>query len=209
VNGSLFFPHVASRKDLKPDAPGEMITVPRSIGRPFWLRGANVELKPTEIAFGVLLVITLLGLSLFFGQRQFASLRRLRTLGAPLDDEGQYERRKVRLRLASCALTLLMAAQITVILATHERTLGRVARQREGVDPAVEPTDEQRLLVRVYVGEWIAVLLVMLVVLVLAALDLWATRRFAFRQYRKISDDRRAMIQRQVNRMREQKNGET
>ena len=73
----------------------------------------------------------------------------------------------------------------------------------------MEPPTSSTFLVRVWVGQWIAVLLVMLVVLVLAALDLWATRRFAFRQYRKINDDRRAMIRRQVNRMREQKNGET
>jgi hypothetical protein len=165
--------------------------------------------QPYEVFFGVLLVIALVGLSLYFGQAQFASLRRLRTLGAPLDDEGHYERRKARLRLVSCALTLLMAAQIAVILATHERTYGKVVREREGVEPGVEPTDEQRLLVRVYFSEWIAVLVVLLAALVLAALDLWATRRFAFRQYRKISDDRRAMIQRQVNRLREQKNGET
>jgi hypothetical protein len=168
-----------------------------------------VELEPYEIFFGVLIVVGLVGLSLYFGQAQFASLRRLRTLPEPLDDEGQYERRKARLRIVSCALTLLMATQITVILATHEPTLGKVKREREGVDPAVKPTDEQRFLVRVYFSEWIAVLLVLLVVLVLAALDLWATRRFALRQYRKINADRRAMIQRQVNRMREQKNGET
>jgi hypothetical protein len=160
-----------------------------------------------EIAFGVLLVAGLVGMSVFVGRRQFASLRRLRTLGVPLDDEGQYERRKARLRIASCALTLLMAVQITVLLATHERTYGHVARQRKA-DPLAEISDEQRLLLRVWGGQWIAVMLVMLVVLVLAALDLWATRRFAFRQFRKISDDRRSMIQRQVNRMREQKNGE-
>ena len=48
----------------------------------------------------------------------------------------------------------------------------------------------------------------MLVVLVLAALDVWATRRFAIGQYRKINEDRRALIQAEVNRLRSQRNGE-
>lgn len=161
-----------------------------------------------EIVFGVLLVVGLVGVSLYFVQRQLASLARLRTLPLPLDAEGEYERRKARLRLVSCALTLLMAGLIAVLLATFDSTFGKVAEQRRGVDPAVEPTDEQRFLVRVWAGQWIAVLVVMFAVLCCALMDLWATRRFALGQYRKINADRRAMIQGEVNRMRAQRNGE-
>ena len=166
------------------------------------------QLSPSEIVFGVLLVAGLVALSVFFGQQQLASLGRLRSQAGPLDEEGLYERRKARRRLFSCALTLLMAVQIGALLGTWDSTAGRVARERQDVDPAVEPTDEQRVLVRVWSGIAISLLVVMLVVLVLAALDVWATRRFAIGQYRKINEDRRALIQAEVNRLRSQRNGE-
>lgn len=162
----------------------------------------------SEIVFGVLLVIALLALSVYFARRQFAVLRRLRASDFPVDDEHLYERRKARRRLVSCALTLLLAVLIASLLLCWESTAGRVIRERAGVDPSVPPTAEQRLLVRVWGGLWLGVLVVMLVVLALAAADLWATRRFAQRQYRKIADDRRAMIRRQITRLRQERNGE-
>jgi hypothetical protein len=165
-------------------------------------------LSAAEIVFGVLLVGGLVALSLYFGQQQLASLRRLRAQAGPLDEEGQYERRKARRRLVSCALTLLLGVQIAVLLVSWDSTAGRVVRERKEVDPAVEPTDEQRVLVRFWLGTAISLLVVMLAVLVLAALDVWATRRFAIGQYRKINEDRRALIQAEVNRLRSQRNGE-
>src|SRR5204863_486007 len=112
----------------------------------------------------------------------------------PLDDEGQYERRKARLRLVSCALTLLMAVMLAVLLATFDATYVRAVKLREAA-PDGEITDEQRFLLRVWMGQWVAVLVVMFTVLVFALLDVWATRRFALRQFRKIHADRRAMLQ--------------
>jgi hypothetical protein len=48
---------------------------------------------------------------------------------------------------------------------------------------------------------------VLFVVLVLAGIDVWATRRYAITQFRKIQTDRRAMIERQVIKMRQERNG--
>lgn len=168
----------------------------------------DYELKPIETFFGVLIVVGLVGLSLYFGQQQIAALRRLRGQANPPGEEEHYERRKARRRLVSCALTLLLAVLIAVLLATWDATFARVAAERHNAGPGVERTDEQRFLVRVWFGQWIAVLLVMLSVLVLAAIDVWATRRFAMAQFRKIREDRRAMIQGEVNRLRAQRNGE-
>jgi hypothetical protein len=50
-------------------------------------------------------------------------------------------------------------------------------------------------------------LLVLMIVVFMAALDYWATRRYGLRQHRKIIDDRRAMIEREISRLRQQRNG--
>jgi hypothetical protein len=160
----------------------------------------------SEIVFGLLLVVALVALSLVVGWRQILALRRLRTAVGLSEEERLYERRKAIRRLVSSALTLLLAVLLACHLAFFDATAGRVIREQ--VDPELGPTDQQKWLVRIWMSLLIATLLVLLVVLILAGLDLWATRRFAIGQYRKIAGDRRAMIQRQVNRLREQRNGE-
>jgi hypothetical protein len=161
-----------------------------------------------QIVFGVLLVAALLFLSLFYGAREVLVLRRLPRAALP-EEEWRYERGKARRRLVSCGLTLLLAVLFAVALAYLEAPAQALAEQREGLSAADAPpfSDDQRHFLRLYGGYWIAVLLVLLVVVVLAALDLWATRRFGLRQHTKLQADRRAMIERQALRLREQRNG--
>ena len=47
----------------------------------------------------------------------------------------------------------------------------------------------------------------LLTVLALAAVDLFSTRSYARQAYRKLQADRRAMIERQVTRLRGERNG--
>jgi hypothetical protein len=54
----------------------------------------------------------------------------------------------------------------------------------------------------------VALLVVLLAVVVLAALDLLAIRRWGLRQFRKLQADRRAMIERQASRLRQGRNGD-
>src|SRR5262249_4616527 len=112
--------------------------------------------------------------------------------------------------LVSCGLTMLLAVLIASLLVSYDWTFGHVARQRLEV-PAEQwepPTAEQKFLVRILGGLWVAVLVVVFVGLALALVDMWATRRFGLRQYRKIREERRAMIQGEVNRLRGQRNGQ-
>lgn len=162
----------------------------------------------SEILFGSLLAAGLLAMSLYYGWRQFRALRQLKTADGLPDDEHRYERRKAYRRLVMSALTLLIGLLIAVLLAAYDSTAGRVMREREGVDPAVPITPEQRALVKLYVGTWIGALVALFVVLVLAGLDLLATRQYGLRQYRKLAGDRRAMIQRQAARLRGERNGD-
>ncbi len=161
-----------------------------------------------EIVCGSLLVGVLLALSVYFSRQQLLMLRHLRqTPGLPAE-EMRYERQKAYRRLVSCSLTLVLAVLLVVLL-VYGWPVEPIADERGGFDPGKEPPipDEQRPLLRIWGWTLISFLLVLMLVLILAAVDLLATRRFGLRQYRKLQDDRRAMVQRQVNRMRRERNG--
>jgi hypothetical protein len=70
-----------------------------------------------------------------------------------------------------------------------------------------EDTPEHRRFVKFYGAYWISVLLLLLGMVGIALYDMLAIRRFGQRHYRKIQEDRRAMIARQVARMRRDRNG--
>jgi flagellar biosynthesis/type III secretory pathway M-ring protein FliF/YscJ len=161
-----------------------------------------------EIVFGAVLVAVLLFLSLFYGWRQVRLLRRLRH-GPELPlEEGRFQHRQAWRRLSSSVLLLLLAGLLACVLAYEAQAQG-LADLLGSTPPAERPelNPEQRGLVRLWGGLVVALLVVLLLVLVLAALDLWATRRYGLRQYRRLQADRRAMIERQAARLRQEGNG--
>jgi hypothetical protein len=162
----------------------------------------------SEVVVALLLAAGLLALAVYFGWRQIVSLRQM-PLMPMSDDERRYERRKAWRRLVSCALMLLMAG-LLIGLQFYAGRAQELADERAQLERDNDPelTPQEKVFVRIYAGSWIAVMLLLLVVLTLAGLDLWATRLYGLRQYRKISEDRRAMIQRQVNRLRQERNGD-
>lgn len=163
----------------------------------------------SEIAFGSLLVVLLLGLALLYGRRQWLALRRLRDESALPDEELRYERRKARRRLASCALLLVLAVLLTVLLTVFGDQAQRLADASAEAGPVEtrEIAAEDKVFLRRWGGTLIAFLLTLLAVLALAAVDLMETRRFGLKQYRKLQAERRAMIQRQTARLREERQG--
>lgn len=163
----------------------------------------------SEIIFGSALVAGLTALGCFFGQRQWQHLRELRTTSLP-DEEMTWERRKAWRRLISSGLLLVLAVLLGMLLAVYEPAAQRLADEREGLTAEEAPpfTAEQRMFLRIWGGTWIAILLVLMTVVFLAAIDLWATRRYAQRQFRKLQADRRSMIERQMIRLRQERNGE-
>jgi ABC-type Fe3+ transport system permease subunit len=157
----------------------------------------------SEIIVGSLIVLLLLGLSFHFGRLQLVALRKLRQSPDLPVEEQRYERSKAHRRLVSCALTLLLAFLMAVLLFfTHPSQ-----RWAELADLNREYTEEQKVLLRIWGWTLVAALLVLLLVLALAAIDLLSTRRYGLKQYRKLQADRRAMIERQANRIRRERNG--
>jgi hypothetical protein len=162
-----------------------------------------------EIVFGALLVVVLLLLAVYYARHQVLALRRLRHSPELPAEELRYERRKAHRRLISCGLLLVMAAMLASQVALYALPTSELVEQRKSLDPKSlsEYTPEEQALLRAWSWTWIALLLVLMAVLALAAVDLLSTRQFALRQFRKLQEDRRAMIERQAERMRRDRNG--
>ena len=163
----------------------------------------------SQIIFGAALVVVLLALSFYFGWQQVQALRQLRRKPDLPREEARHERVKAWRRLVSCALTLVLAGLLGTLMLFFEGPAQRFADERAALPDDAQPpwTAEQKTFLRAWGGTWIALLLVLLVVVLLAAIDLWATRRHGLRAYRKLQADRRAMIERQVIRLRQERNG--
>jgi hypothetical protein len=162
-----------------------------------------------QIVFGIGLVGALVGLSLYYAVRQVSALQHLKANPALPEEEKRYERRKAYRRLVGCGLMLALGGMLTFVHVYLENPAQQLADERNQFAPGEAPplTPEQRSFLRLWGGYWIAILLTLLAVVIVAALDLWATRRYGIRQYRKLQADRRAMIERQVSRLRQQRNG--
>jgi UPF0716 family protein affecting phage T7 exclusion len=162
----------------------------------------------SETLFGYAIAAFLVAMALVMGWRQVRQLRRLRTQALP-DEEMRWERRKAWRRLVSAGLLLLMGGLLVTILSVYEPAAMRWADQRDQLGQADRPpmTADEETFLRVWIGSWIALLLLLLAVVALAGVDLWATRQYGVKQFRKLQADRRAMIERQAIRLRQERNG--
>jgi hypothetical protein len=163
-----------------------------------------------QIVFGTALVVVLVGLAIFYGQRQLATLRRLRERMETSSEEDVYLHQQARRRLVNSVLMMLLAIVLVVFLVCLEGPMQRLVEEREKVAEGerVPLTPEQKSFAYLYYGFLIAFMLVLFAIVVIAAMDAWATRRFAVKQYRKLMEDRRDMIERQAARLRHERNGE-
>jgi hypothetical protein len=161
------------------------------------------------IISGALLIAVLLGVAGFYAWRQVLLLRRLRQRQDLPSEEDVFLRRQAWRRLINSGLMVVLAGLLGYNLVCIEGRVQQVADEREGftAENAPEFTPQERHLLNYWVGLQIATLLVLFVVLLLAAVDLFSTRRYAREAYRKLQADRRAMIERQVIRLRQERNG--
>jgi H+/Cl- antiporter ClcA len=156
-----------------------------------------------EIVSAALLVGALAVLAGFYGWLQIRMLRRLRGSHGLSHDEARWRRGQAWRRLAGSALMLPMAG----LLAWAALVMGPRVSQLAAQGPPENNTPENHAFMRLYAVVWIAFLLLLLVLLFIAAVDIWATRRFSIREQRKILDARRDMIQHEVAKMRQDRNG--
>jgi hypothetical protein len=163
-----------------------------------------------QIIFGAVLVLVLLGTSILYTVRQIAALRRLRVPEEMPLEERAYLHGRAQRRLVTSLLLFLLGVMLTGALVFLEAPAQRLAdeqaaREQQGDTTPLDP--EQKFFARLYGTFWILFLLILMAVVFLAALDFWATRRYGLRQRRKIVADRRDMIEREVSRLRQERNG--
>lgn len=164
-----------------------------------------------QATLAYLIAAVLVGLSLYSGRQQWRTLRRLRSAEVIEATERRFLRTQAGLRSGCAVLMLVLAGLVAGAYASglEERAteLGRDLQAQRARGEAVVVTPEQQQFRKFYGGYWIAVLLVLLGVVVLAGSDIVAIRRHGRRQLRQLDDDRQEMIRQQVAVFRSQRNG--
>jgi hypothetical protein len=172
-------------------------------------RFENAPVSDPQIIATVVLVALLLAWAVFSAWRQVQTLRTLPDAENLPPEDLRYLRRQAWLRLVNSGLMVALAVLLALSFYVEKPAQalideGNAARER-GEEP--EDTAEHRLFVKYYGAYWISVLLLLLGMVSIALHDMLAIRRFGRRHYRKIQEDRRAMIARQVARLRRDRNG--
>ncbi len=163
-----------------------------------------------QIIFGIVLVLVLLSVAILYIVRQVLALRRLRAVEEMSLEERAYLHGRAQRRLVTSLLLLLLGVMLAGALIYLEAPAQRLADEQTAKEQQGDTTPlapEMRNFARLYAWFWILFLLILMAVVFLAALDYWSTRRYGLRQHRKIIDDRRAMIEREVSRLRQERNG--
>ena len=167
-------------------------------------------MSPSLIIYGVSLAVALTLLGVFFGYRQLRLLRQLRGKTDLPQEEAVYQRGQAKRRLVSCLLMLVLAAMIGGQLVYLQDRVERIVQEGDAIRDAggkvTSYSDADRSFIRAWIVYLIVFHLILLVVVGLAAVDFWSIRRYGRQQYRRLQEDRRDMIERQVIRMRQERN---
>jgi len=154
----------------------------------------------SQFISGAVLIVGLVILAVFTGVSQLRILRELPSKPDLPEQEQRYFRSQARRRLLCSSLLLVLAVLLGIIQAFLEIPAQQIANEAD-----TTPLEQNRPFHRIYTGSIIALLLVLLAVVIVVAIDLWSLRRYALREHQKILADRRAMIARQAQRMRQER----
>jgi len=160
-----------------------------------------------EQVFAIVLIFTLLGVSGYFAWRQFRTLQWLKTQPQMMPEDRTYYRRQVIRRLMGCGLTLILAGLLIGIFAFGVMAgLDQLAAQGgQARKDGTKLTEEQQDFVRFSFSYLGVLMLVLFVLLSVVFVDVMAIRRFGMRHRKRIRDDRRAMLMRQLPLLRRER----
>jgi hypothetical protein len=147
-----------------------------------------VDSSRTELIAASIIVLCLWAVAAYYAWRQVQVFKRLRQGDSSVDDLQYYRAQGVR-RLVSSVLMALMGALLAASYWTG----------------AVGPPTARNNVITILV--WVFFSNLLLAVIIMAFLDVRATKRYGIRQYRQLQADRREMIEREVARMRSERDG--
>lgn len=139
---------------------------------------------------------------------QIANLGRLRAQSHVPSDDRRYLRNQAIRRLVLGAVMIGLAGTLAGGYFSGMETRADQLHQNRAAQPDGEklPAEpEDRAFLRMYATYWISVLVILFLVLSLAIVDLWSTRRYAWDQLRRIQSENRAMLERDLAVYRQQK----
>jgi len=147
-----------------------------------------VDSSRTELISASIIVLILWGVAAYYAWRQVQVFKRLGQGDSSVEDLQYYRAQGVR-RLVSSALMAIMGAVLAASYWTG--AVGQHSAKNSAMTILI----------------WIFFSVLLLAVIVMAFLDVRATRRYGIRQYRQLQADRREMIEREVARMRSERDG--
>jgi hypothetical protein len=161
-------------------------------------------LNPFELAFGIVLVVILIGLALYFAWRQVQTMRQLRGQSEVTDEDRRYYRAQAWRRLTGCLLMLVLAG---VLIGSYflEPEYRRITEDRDKATP-IKAEDQDFL--RQFTVYWVVALALVFFFVVFAMLDLLATLKYGIRKQRQLRTEHRAALEAEVRRIRQQRNGQ-
>lgn len=162
-----------------------------------------------ELFWAGVIVAILLCFSGIFAWRQIQTLRWLGRKDNVSPEDRLYFRRRSYRRLCGCLLTAVLAGLFVGLFAFGiMQELDRLVDAAQGAQAegrSLSPDDEAFL---AYGLRYVcAIGAVVMGLLAVAFVDLLATRKFGIRHRKRIQDDRRAMLQRQLPLLRQERNG--
>jgi uncharacterized iron-regulated membrane protein len=156
----------------------------------------------------LLISLFLLAVAIFFAWRQWRTMRWLKTQTLSAEDVRYYRRRSIR-RLLGCAVMIVLAGLIggLYFLDTINELDRLIAKgqqaQQDGA--AAKLTEEEAAFLRFwfpYVG---AIVCLLLVLMIGAVMDMWATRKYSFRHRKALRESSRAQLEAELAELRRQR----
>jgi hypothetical protein len=148
------------------------------------------------------LLLLLAGFSM---RRQLAVLRRLRQETLVPSDDRSYLRNQAYRRLVIGVFLLGLAGMLAgSYLSGMERHADEIGQKKEAREDGEKPPADKDF-IRLYSLYWIGILVLLFLIISLAIVDLWATRRYAWQQLRRIQAEHRAVLERDLALYRQQK----
>ena len=152
-----------------------------------------------------LIAAVLLALAVYFSAQQILTLGRLRSQTDLPAEDRTYFRQQAWVRLACSSLLVLLAIMVGGAYASGLQERATALQRQPGQEPVL--TTEQERFLKLYGAYWITVLVILMVVVLLAALDIWAIRRYGRRHLRQLQADHRAIVDDQLAALRTERNG--
>jgi hypothetical protein len=158
-----------------------------------------------ELALAVVIACVLLGLAVF-GWRQWLTLHARARQPELSPEDRHYFQAQANRRLIISAIMLVLAVLLAGIYLSGQ---GLPLTPPGGASAAPARPDEESTRSRnaQYSLLWIIFSLLLLGLVILAFIDMRAIRRYGLRHYRQIQADRRDMLEREVARLRSERNG--